>query len=429
MLTGSSSRLLAIGVFLALTGCGGGGGGDGSTGASSGAGAAGATGAASAPAAASAPGGASAPASASTPAAATPASGASTPSATTPTLAAATPVIDGTTLGDAYWPAGSTSSGGRGQAVAGLNCTVRSNAYTYAHLSIYQNGRLLALPGNVGMVEPTMAAQTGCAYPLHTVDSTGKIHMDASTQASYTLGQFFSIWGQTIDASSVAGVTGSPITIYVNDGGALTQYTGDPASLVLPAHGEVTIEIGTPLAQIPTYAWTDPPPFDPNPITLTFLGVVGNNFWPPGNTATGGKGATVDGLICAANMSELYHVHAHLAIFKDGQWLAMPANVGILSQCNYEMHTHDQTGIIHIETPTFKTFTLGQFFDIWGQPLSSTNVAGVTGNVVAYINDNGDSRRYMGDLRNIELTSLRDITLQIGTPISTLATYSWYEPQ
>jgi hypothetical protein len=35
----------------------------------------------------------------------------------------------------------------------------------------------------------------------------------------------------------------------------------------------------------------------------------------------------------------------------------------------------------------------------------------------------------MGDLRNIELTSLRDITLQIGTPISTLATYSWYEPQ
>jgi hypothetical protein len=56
-------------------------------------------------------------------------------------------------------------------------------------------------------------------------------------------------------------------------------------------------------------------------------------------------------------------------------------------------------------------------------------VAGVTGNVVAYINDNGDSRRYMGDLRNIELTSLRAITLQIGTPISTLATYSWYEPQ
>jgi hypothetical protein len=344
-------------------------------------------------------------------------------------MAAATPVIDGTTLGDAFWPAGSTSSGGLGQPVSGLNCGLRSTAYTYTHLSIYQNGRLLALPANVGMVEPTMAAQTGCAYPLHTVDSSGKIRMDATTNASYTLGQFFAIWGQTLDASNVAGVTGSPVTIYVNDGGALTKYTGDPASLVLPVHGEVTIEIGTPLTQIPTYTWTDPPPFDPKPVTLVFLGVVGNNFWPAGSTSTGGTGSPVDGLICAPNMSELYHVHSHLAIFKDGQWLALPANVGILSQCNYEMHTHDQTGIIHIETPTFKRFTLGQFFDIWGQPLSSTNVAGVTGNVVAYINDNGDSRRYMGDLRDIELTSLRDITLQIGTPISTLATYSWYEPQ
>jgi hypothetical protein len=93
------------------------------------------------------------------------------------------------------------------------------------------------------------------------------------------------------------------------------------------------------------------------------------------------------------------------------------------------MHTHDNTGIIHIETPNVKTFTLGQVFDIWGQPLSSTNVAGITGNIVVYINDNGDVRRYMGDPRKIVLTSLRDITFQIGTPLPTLPTYSWYEPQ
>jgi hypothetical protein len=397
MLERLGSRFVAIGVLLIVAGCGGGGGGGGG---------------------------------ASNTGAAAPASGASGTSATTPTLAAATPVIDGTTLGDANWPTGSTSSGGLGQPVGGLNCGLRSNAYTYTHLSIYQNGRLLTVPANIGTVGPTMTAQTGCAYPLHTVDASGKIRMDTTTGASYTLGQFFAIWGETLGASNVAGLSGSPVTIYVNDGGALSQYKGDPASLVLPPHGEVTIMTGTPLTQIPTYTWTDPPPFDPNPITLAYLGVVGSQYWPAGNTATGGNGATVDGLICAAGMSELYHVHAHLAIIKDGQWLAMPANVGILSQCNYEMHTHDQTGIIHIETPTLKTFTLGQFFDIWGQPLSSTNVAGISGNVVAYINDNGDSRRYMGDLRNIELTSLRDVTLQIGTPpISSLATYSWYESQ
>jgi hypothetical protein len=125
-------------------------------------------------------------------------------------------------------------------------------------------------------------------------------------------------------------------------------------------------------------------------------------------------------------MSAIYHVHAHLAIFNNGQWLAMPMNVGILSQCTYEMHTHDQTGIIHMESPAIKQYTLGDFFDIWGQPLSSTNVAGIVGNVVAYINDNGDARRYMGDLRNIELTSMRDVTLQIGAaPIGKLPTYTW----
>jgi hypothetical protein len=276
-----------------------------------------------------------------------------------------------------------------------------------------------------------MTAPTGCAYPIHTDDASGKIHMDTTSGAAYTLGQFFAIWGQTLSASNVAGVTGSPVAIYVNDDGALTQYTGDPASLVLKPHTEITVMIGTPVTQVPTYTWTDPPPFNPNPITLAYGGVVGaTGAWPNGSTAAGGQGSPVDGMTCAPNMSVLYHVHAHLAIIKDGQWLALPMQVGILSQCTYEMHTHDQTGIIHIEAPNLKTYTLGDFFDIWGEPLTNTNVAGITGNVVAYINDNGDSRRYMGDIRNIELTSLRDITLQIGTPpVSTLATYSWYEPQ
>jgi hypothetical protein len=75
-----------------------------------------------------------------------------------------------------------------------------------------------------------------------------------------------------------------------------------------------------------------------------------------------------------------------------------------------------------------RILAIGMF--LAGQPLTSTNVAGVTGDVVAYLNDNGAARRYMGDLRNISLISHRAITLQIGTPaVSTLAAYSWYEPQ
>jgi hypothetical protein len=390
MSTGLVSRIVTVGAILMLASCGGGGG----------------SGSGSSPGSPSASSGGA------------------------PTLAAATPLADGTQVGDEHWPAGSTQTGGNGQAVGGLNCGARGNTYTYSHLTITLNGKPLALPANIGTVAPTMAAQTGCAYPVHTDDESGKIRMDASSGASYTLGQFFAIWGQPLSTSNVAGLTGLPIAIYVNNGGQLTQYTGDPASLALPAHGEVTIQVGSPLGQVPTFAWTDPPSFDPKPVALNFGGTVGTLHWANGNTSSGGTGASVDGLICAPGMAELYHVHPHLAIIANGQWLALPANVGILSQCNYEMHTHDSTGIIHIETPNLKTFTLGQFFDIWGQTLSRSNVAGVTGNVVAYINDNGDVRQYTGDLRSIELISHRDVTLQVGDPpVSTLATYSWYEPQ
>lgn len=406
-------RLIVISGFLYLAGCGGGGSSNSNT-----------SGGTAAPATGASDGAASAPVGASAPA------GASGGAASTPVLAAATPVIDGTPLGTAHWSAGATASGGTGQAVGGLNCTLTGGAYTYSHLSIYQDGQLLALPANVGAIAPTLAAQTGCVYPVHTLDSSGKIRMDASTNTSYTLGQFFAVWGQPLTSTNVAGVTGTQVTAYVTSGGVLTQYTGDLSSLVLPTHGEVTIMIGTPLTQIPTYTWTDPPPFDNNRHALTFGTSIGTSFWPNGSTATGGTGQPIGDVICAAGMVESYHVHAHLAIFKDGEWLALPANIGITPRCNYETHTHDSTGVIHIETPNLKAFTLGKFFALWGEPLASTNVAGVMGPVVAYINDNGDVRRWMGPLSDIELTSHRSVTLQVGTtPVSTLATYNWDEPK
>lgn len=392
MLHNISSRFIAIGIVLALAGCGGGG--DGGSPAGAGSSAGGASGGSS-----------------------------------SPTLAAATAVVDGSAIGKANWQPGSTATGGLGQPVSGLPCATAGSSYSYTHLSIYMNGTQLAVPASIGTVAPTLTAPKGCVYPLNTVDQTGKIRMDTSSGASYTLGQFFAIWGEPLTTTNVAGLQGA-VTVYVNEGGTLTKYSGDLGSLVLPAHGEVTIMVGNPLTQIPTYTWSDPPAFDPTPVTLAYGGVVGTAHWPDGNTSSGGTGSDVDGLTCAPGMSVNYHVHAHLAIFNNGQQLALPKNIGILSQCDYEMHTHDQTGIIHIEAPSIKNFTLGAFFDIWGQPLTSTKVAGVTGDVVAYINDNGEARRYMGDLRDITLTSHRDVTLQIGTPaVTTLATYSWYEPQ
>src|SRR5581483_12030445 len=31
-----------------------------------------------------------------------------------------------------------------------------------------------------------------------------------------------------------------------------------------------------------------------------------------------------------------------------------------------ELHTHEPDGIIHVESPVNRKFTLGEFFDVWG---------------------------------------------------------------
>jgi len=145
-------------------------------------------------------------------------------------------------------------------------------------------------------------------------------------------------------------------------------------------------------------------------------------------------------------MDETYHVHSHLSIFLNGQQLAIPAAIGIpnptfstrdiwpdgfviFGDCHYFLHTHDTSGRLHVEAPQAGTFTLGQIFQVWGQPLSYTDVAGISGYpIVVYVNDGDNLRRYTGDPGAIELVSRREITIQIGTPIPQIPTYDWTSP-
>ena len=89
-------------------------------------------------------------------------------------------------------------------------------------------------------------------------------------------------------------------------------------------------------------------------------------------------GLPIDGIQCNATEGVVEHVHAQLQIFDRGKPVAIPAGVGMPQGrgCLYWVHTHTPDGYIHIESPVTRTFTLGQFFDIWGQPLSWTRAAG-----------------------------------------------------
>jgi hypothetical protein len=129
-------------------------------------------------------------------------------------------------------------------------------------------------------------------------------------------------------------------------------------------------------------------------------------------------GQPVDGIKCEAMEGSVLHIHQHLAIVDHGHALTVPEDVGrpLLGQCLYWLHTHTPDGIIHVESPTFRTYTLGNFFDIWGEPLSRTDVAGAKPKKGEHVAVWVDGQPYAGDPRKIELTQHLDVTIDIGPP-------------
>jgi hypothetical protein len=83
----------------------------------------------------------------------------------------------------------------------------------------------------------------------------------------------------------------------------------------------------------------------------------------------------IDGIQCNTIEQLLFHIHAHLDVFVNGQLIYIPPQIGIIpDKCIYWMHTHDGTGVIHIESPIKRDFTVGQFFDLWKGKLNNLQV-------------------------------------------------------
>jgi hypothetical protein len=139
------------------------------------------------------------------------------------------------------------------------------------------------------------------------------------------------------------------------------------------------------------------------------------------------QGQTVDGISCDTSEQVAYHIHAHLAVFTNGRPRIIPAGIGIVAPtqtvqtsagpfvvsgtCFYWLHSHTADGIIHVESPSQRVYTLGNYFDIWNQPLSATQVGPARGTVTAYV----DGRPYTGEPRSIPLNAHTVIQLDIGT--------------
>jgi hypothetical protein len=152
---------------------------------------------------------------------------------------------------------------------------------------------------------------------------------------------------------------------------------------------------------------------------------------PASTTQTG----TVNGIQCGSKEELAYHIHAHLTVFDNGQARSIPGGIGIPGsqvvqttegpvasggQCIYWLHTHAPDGVIHVESPTERIYSLGDFFDEWHQPLSGSQVGDVKGKVSAIV----DGKPWTKSVRAIPLDPHAVIQLNVGSPVP-FETVNW----
>ncbi len=110
------------------------------------------------------------------------------------------------------------------------------------------------------------------------------------------------------------------------------------------------------------------------------------------------------------------HHHIELYIYVDGNPVVVPANIGLSNQAASPLHTHDDTGLVHVESadPNFQP-VLGQFMDVWGPYFTSTCLGDQCneGNKQLRVFLNG--QQYVGDPTLMPLTDLTAVVITFGT--------------
>ena len=212
------------------------------------------------------------------------------------------------------------------------------------------------------------------------------------------------------------------ITIAVTSGGSSSSSTGTGSTPALKLAALSTL--GSTLKPAPPSGPTGPE------------GVPIPSAPPLTGTATKATGQNVDGIGCNTSEQTIFHIHAHLTLFVNGSPRQVPAGLGIPGatsqntpqgefisngKCFYWLHTHAADGIVHIESPVHRTYTLGNFFDEWGQPLGPDQVGPEKGHVTVLYN----GKVYRGNPRDIPLNAHAQIQLEVGTPLIAPESITW----
>lgn len=148
------------------------------------------------------------------------------------------------------------------------------------------------------------------------------------------------------------------------------------------------------------------------------------------------SGQVVGGLSCEPVVGTQTHYSIHLSLYANDTALAIPPGIGIVAPrqpgvvalaangkttCLYPLHVYESDNLIHVELTKAGTTTLGQFFDIWGQPLNRTQILGYQsdagqGLTFKVFDANGNPQPYTGDPRSIPLSEHETIVVLFQSP-------------
>jgi hypothetical protein len=138
--------------------------------------------------------------------------------------------------------------------------------------------------------------------------------------------------------------------------------------------------------------------------------------WGPGHAELRAR-LTAMGLPALGAEGTTLHIHQHLDVFVHGKAVTVPAQIGIDPDGAFisPLHTHDTSGIIHVESPTVQRFALGQFFDVWGVKFTRDCLGSLCTSGGDRLRVFVDGKEATGDFRRLELFAHAEIVVAYGT--------------
>lgn len=126
----------------------------------------------------------------------------------------------------------------------------------------------------------------------------------------------------------------------------------------------------------------------------------------------------ISGITCDKVEHLVYHNHTKLVINIQNETLSIPAGIGIIpNDCIFWLHTHDDSGIIHVESPVKTAFSLDQFLKVWEIFDSSSFIENISKNdIVANVSmiSENSSQSKSDNYKDIVLENNAIITLDFA---------------